>query len=390
MKDNYIDFGQLMQSAFLAEQERTSNERLTYDGHDVKVGASTVAGCARKAAFPVLFGEQPPTLEEFIRMRKGNIAEGIIEGNLDELGIKYERQGDYQGVGEFDFIQVHPDILIDINNPGENLTREAQAFIQRSKLKGAKYILYELKTTDAIPKEPHDYWVRQTNMQAEYISVAKGVTPEEIDIYVYAIEINDGRNAEYHIPYEPEEVLLAQDDALSFVSVVEDFIQFANKEKDRMEFSINDVNRRVGNLCSVCKFAHNCLGSGEIVDLSPDMMRDIETIKNWSKQEKNIKAMKDGIKKFMLNLGTKKGRGDGYAITLKGGNVKNVINPDAYTDEEKLTLVKRDASLVNVNVKELAKFFGTKDEADMWISDDKHLMPKTSPISVMIMEVKKE
>ncbi len=379
-----------MQSAFLSEQERTSNERLTYEGHAVKVGASTVSGCARKAAFPILFGEEPPTLEEFIRMRKGNVAEGVIEGNLDELGIKYEKQGDYHGIGEFDFIQVHPDILINISDPGENLTPDAQAFIKRSARKGAKYILYELKTTNAIPIEPHDYWVRQTNMQAEYIAAAKGVTPEEIDIYVYAIEINDGRNAEYHIPYELEEVLLAQDDAISFASVIEDYIQFANKEKDAMEFSINDVNRRVGNLCSVCKFAHNCLGSGDVVDFSPDMSRSIETIKEWSKQEKNIKAIKDEVKKFMLNLGAKKGKAPGYAVTLKGGNVKDVFNPDAYTAEEKLTLVKRNANLVTMNVKELAKFYGTKEKTDMWISDAKHLMPKVSAISVMIMEVRKD
>ncbi len=378
-----------MDVAFNKEQEKTKNERLTYTGHDVKVGASTVSGCAKMAAYPILFGEEPPTLAEFFRMRKGNIAELVIEGNLDEMGIKYERQGEYSGEGEFEFILVHPDILIDINDPGENLGPEAQEFINRSKDKGCEYILYELKTTNAIPVEPHDYWVRQTNMQAQYIADAKGIDPEKIDIYVYAIELNDGRNSEFSLEFEVEEVLLAQHDALSFASVIEDFIQYANKEKDVMEFTINDVNRRVGNLCSICKFAHNCLGSGEVIEFSPDMQRSISTIKEWAKQEKNIKATKDEVKKLMLNLGTKKGKSPGYAITLKGGNTKEVIDPAAFSDEEKLTLAKRDARFVSINVKELAQFYGTKEDKDLWITDEKHMMPKTSAISVMITEVKK-
>jgi len=383
-----MNFSELMLTAFLQEQARTSHERLTYDGHDVKVGASTVSGCARKAAFPILFGEQPPTLSEFIRMRKGNIAEGVIEANLDELGVLYEKQGEYHGTEEFSFIQVHPDLLIDLANPGTIKSKEAKAFINRSKRKGAKYILYELKTSNAIPTEPHDYWVRQTNMQAQYIAEKKGIKPEEIDIYVYAIEINDGREQEYHIPFEIEEVLIAQDDALSFVSVIEDYIQFVNKEKDMMEFSINDVNRRVGNLCSICKFAHNCLGSGETIELSPDMARDVDTVKKWAIQEKNMKAMKDDVKKLMLNLGAKKAKAPGYAITLKGGNKKDIIDPTAFTDAEKLTLAKRDGNFVDVSVKNLARFMSDPDEKDAWIVDEKHMTTKMTALSVMITEVK--
>jgi hypothetical protein len=383
-----MNFADIMKKGFEKERERTKIERLTYDGHKVKVGASTVSGCAKMAAYPILFGEEPPTLEEDLRMRKGNIAELIVEGNLTEMGIKYERQGEYNGTGEFDFILVHPDILIDVNDPGENLDPDAEEFIQRSKDKGCDYILYELKTTNAIPAEPHDYWIRQTNMQAQYIADSKGIDPEKIDIFVYAMELNDGRNKEFDLDFEVEEVLLAQDDAISFVSVIEDFIQYANKEKDTMDFTINDVHRRVGNLCSICKFANSCLGSGEVVEFPPDLQRSISTIKEWAKQEKNIKATKEEVKKFMLNLGTKKGKAPGYAVTLKGGNVKEVINPDSFSDEEKLALMKRDASFVSVNVKQLAKFYGTKNEEDLWITDEKHMMPKTSAISVMITEVK--
>ena len=384
-----MNFNELMYKAFLREQDKTKAERLTFTGNDVKVGASSVAGCARKAAYPILFGEEPPTLDEFIRMRKGNISEGVVEGNLDEMGIKYERQGEYQGSGVFSFFQIHPDILIDLSSPGDNLDEDAQAFIQRSLDKGCKFILIELKTTNAIPTEPHDYWVRQVNVQAEYIAEAKGISPEKIDMYVYAMELNDGRNAEFNIPYQVEEVMLAQDDALSFVNVIEDYIAFVNKEKNTMEFTINDVNRRVGNLCSVCKFAHNCLGSGEIIEFPEDIVRTISYVKNWAKQEKNVKASKDEIKQIMLNLGAKKGKAPGYAVTLKGGNSKKVIDPKSFTDEEKLTLAKRNANLVSVNIKELAKLKSSDDEKDLWITDEKHMVQKKTPVSVMITEVKK-
>ena len=384
-----MNFNELMYKAFLIEQDKTKAERLTFTGNDVKVGASSVAGCARKAAYPILFGEEPPTLDEFIRMRKGNISEGVVEGNLDEMGIKYERQGEYQGSGVFSFFQIHPDILIDLSSPGDNLDEDAQAFIQRSLDKGCKFILIELKTTNAIPTEPHDYWVRQVNVQAEYIAEAKGISPEKIDMYVYAMELNDGRNAEFNIPYQVEEVMLAQDDALSFVNVIEDYISFVNKEKNTMEFTINDVNRRVGNLCSVCKFAHNCLGSGEIIEFPEDIVRTISYVKNWAKQEKNVKASKDEIKQIMLNLGAKKGKAPGYAVTLKGGNSKKVIDPKSFTDEEKLTLAKRNANLVSVNIKELAKLKSSDDEKDLWITDEKHMVQKKTPVSVMITEVKK-
>ena len=384
-----MNFNELMYKAFLIEQDKTKAERLTFTGNDVKVGASSVAGCARKAAYPILFGEEPPTLDEFIRMRKGNISEGVVEGNLDEMGIKYERQGEYRGTGIFDFFLVHPDILIDLSDPGDNLSEDAQKFIQRSIDKGCKFILIELKTTNAIPTEPHDYWVRQVNVQAEYIAEAKGISPEKIDMYVYAMELNDGRNAEFNIPYQVEEVMLAQDDALSFVNVIEDYIAFVNKEKNTMEFTINDVNRRVGNLCSVCKFAHNCLGSGEIIEFPEDIVRTISYVKNWAKQEKNVKASKDEIKQIMLNLGAKKGKAPGYAVTLKGGNSKKVIDPKSFTDEEKLTLAKRNANLVSVNIKELAKLKSSDDEKDLWITDEKHMVQKKTPVSVMIMEVKK-
>ena len=381
-----MNFSEIMNTAFLAEQEKTSHRRFTFDGLKASVGASDVAGCARKAAYQILFGGEQPTLQEFFLMRKGNVSEGVIEGNLNELGIKYERQGEYFGTGIFDFMLIHPDILIDVNDAG-NFSIEAQGFINRSKGKGCKYILYELKTTNTIPKEPHDYWVRQTNIQAEYIAEAKGISPEEIDIYVYAIELDYGRYAEFHIDYDVEEVMIAQDDALSFVNVIEDYIHFINKEKDTMDLSINDVNRRVGNLCSICKYAHNCLGTGDIIEFPDDMKRELVEIKDYSKKYKNIESMKQDIKSFMMNVNARKGKAPGYAVTIKGGNEKDVINPNSFSDEEKLFLFKKDSILLSINTKAISKFKDSENDEDKWIFDKKHLTSKKTPISVMITEV---
>lgn len=382
-------FPEVMYDAFLIDQERVKSERRTFEGHSVKVGASDISACARKSAYPILFGEIDPSLENLYRMRKGNIAEKMIEDNLTQMGIPFERQGEYVGPGQFAFIVVHPDLLIDVDEALETAIESGRDLIQFAKDNGKTHILIELKTANAVPDEPHDYWVRQVNLQTDYIATDLGIDTDDMLSFVYCMELNDGRNKMFHIPFEVEEVLIAQDDALSYANVIEDFIQFANGEKEHMEYTINDVNRRVGNLCSVCEYAHNCLGSGETLEFPPDLARTVATVREYAKQDKNIKAMKTELKDVMLNLGVKKGVCDGYAVTLKGGNSNTVLDESSYTDEEKLQMVKMNPRLVTPNLKAIQALADPEDEKVSWMFGQKHEKKKQSPISVMIAESKK-
>jgi hypothetical protein len=64
------DIRDVMQSAFARKNKRTKSNRMTFDGHRARIGASDVAACARKTAYGILFGEPDPTLEQIIESLK--------------------------------------------------------------------------------------------------------------------------------------------------------------------------------------------------------------------------------------------------------------------------------------------------------------------------------
>jgi len=376
----------LMQAAFLKEQKETKSDRMTFDGHTARIGASDVAGCARKTAYNILYGEPEPTLENFIRMRKGNVAEGVVESRFEIAGINFERQGEYLGETIMNFILVHPDILIEVNAPftRKDPLPEAVELIESAKKSGKKFILIEIKTTNAIPKVPHDYWVRQVCLQTKYIAAEKGVQPEEIDAKVLALELNDGGNKVFDIEYSEAEAMLAEEDALALVNVVEDYIQWQNGEKDSMEFSVNDVPRNVGNICSVCPWAFNCLGKGEVKELPDDIAEEAVEYREFKDIEKNAKKLGEDVKKFMLKSGVSKAKKKGVTVTLRGGNKKVEVDTSKYTDQELLELARLNPSYVMPNKKELAKLINSKLPDDKkWIIEGK-TVETTTNISLIV------
>ena len=159
-----IQFKDLMMVAFKEEQVATSFKRMSPDGHNITIGASVA--CPLREYLDRTRGAWPVTFEQFIAMRKGNVTEGVFEGNLDFLKILFERQGNYYGVGLYSFMEVHPDLLINLYDQPDVTSKDGLEFIQELKDEGFKYALIELKTSNTIPKEAHSYWVKQVNVQS--------------------------------------------------------------------------------------------------------------------------------------------------------------------------------------------------------------------------------
>ena len=386
--DEYVGIDALMQKAYERDARVTAQYRILDKNEEkIKVGASDMA-CASKFARNVMFGRQVVSLSDAIRMRKGNIAESLIENNFNQLGIDYERQGEYSCADIFDFIVVHPDILVDLNEATPK-DETAKKFIDALRDMGFKYLLIEIKTTNALPPEAHEYWTRQVSVQADAIANGKGVLPTEIYAILYAIELNDGHTKQFEMFYDEEEVLLAKDDALSAVSVLEDWLQWASKEKETMELSIDDVNKNIGNLCSACEWAADCLGKGKEIELPEEQIPTLEVLAKYSGDAKNIKALKDEIKERMLKLGAKKGLTKGYTVSLRGGNKKTEVDEDSYTKEEILKMAKANPNWLVPNKNLLTSMIGNVDEDFKWVVDG-HTKEKTTPISIIINKVRKK
>jgi len=375
-----MNFDKIMKVGFETEQLKTKNKRITFDGHRVRVGASDVAGCPRKTAYQ-LINEDKTTLSEYFRMRKGNVAEGVVEGNLREAGVQFEKQGEYLGEGIFDFILVHPDILINLGilEYMDIQDNDIKKDLMQDVKDGYKYVLIELKTTNNLPSEPHDYWVKQSSLQAEYIAREKDIDISEIKIVVYAMELNDGLTKQFDIEYDAEATTLIQEDALQLAEFMEEYIRYANMEVEEMQVTINDVNRNVGPLCSICKFAPECIGGSEVVQL-PKELEDIAVyVKNFKAEEKNVKKSQDELRKFMLQSGAKRAEGSDAEVMITGGKKSEVVDETKLTKEEILELAEKHPDIIKFDSKKLNTLAKKFDFLD------KKKTEKVSPIRMRIM-----
>jgi len=225
---NDLNFNNLMLEAFSKEQFETSRDRILDEDGNIVIGASVA--CARQHAYDLTQGKTEPTLAQYFRMKKGNVAEGVVERNLNAIGIEYTRQAEHRCDGIFEFIRSHPDIVIDLENQ-KTKNKIAKKWISELTKSGYSHVIVELKTTAYIPSEPHGYWVRQTSVQRDAMATALNIDPDKIFVILYAIELNNGQTMEYPMPPDEAELLLAKDDALSLHEFLEDWLQFAQKEK---------------------------------------------------------------------------------------------------------------------------------------------------------------
>ncbi len=344
-----MNFNKIMVAAFAILQEIVSSLRMAFINGDVRAGATDLI-CARKAAFGIMFEQPERTLEQSFLMAKGNIAEDMFAKNLETMGLVYETQGDYHGEGDKSFIQVHPDFLIDVNNPGEP-TGEAKEMIAYAKKNKFKYVLIELKTSNAVPLEPHGYWVQQVNMQVDYISKAKKIKQEEICAFVYVIELDYGRHDYYEIEFDPEDVLIAEYNAISFYDVITEYIQFANGdiEIEDMQYTIYNVEPTFGTICNMCEWADLCTKEKDSIELPAELAEYAKEVKEWKDKEKNTKAKNTEIKEFMQKHNVKKSTSDGMVATIRGGNTKDIVDIDSMSDDEKDELWKTNMRIFNLN-----------------------------------------
>jgi len=378
-------FNNIMGKAFKVRQEDTKYSRMTLDGIKAKLGASDIALCARKAAYDVIVGSKSRTLSEFFRMSKGNIAEGVVEQNLDTLSVPYERQGEYTGKGTYDFMVVHPDILIKVQDLKKVDDPEVKKWYIYALKNKYKYLLVELKTTNGIPVNVHDYWEKQTNIQMDIIAQEIGIEPEEIGTIVYAIELNDGNTKEFPIKYDLEVTTLALEEAMFCLDVIQDYFDWSNGDKENREFEIQNVPRRVGSACMLCDHTDDCLSKTEAIELEDNYNSTLEYIAKYNAEKKNIDKNKGDIKNLLLKLGAKKAFTKDFEVSLRGGNKKKVIDPSKFSDKEKLEIAKKLPDYISVS----AKLDGAKVPKDMeWINSDDKYIDKTTSVSMIIKDKK--
>lgn len=349
-----MDLDKVQEEGFALDQENVSAHRITHEDGRVKMGASDLT-CPRQAGFNIMYGPAKRTLEQSYLMTKGNIAEDMFANNLKMVGLKYETQGDYHGPDEMDQIQVHPDFLIDVNDPGHPIG-EAKKMIEEAKESGVKHILIEMKTSNAIPTDAHDYWITQVNLQMDYIAIAKGAQPTEVDARVYAIELNHGRHGMFKIEYDPAEVLRAEDGARSFFVVIEEFIQLANGEIEEMTQTVHDIIPTYGTLCNMCDWADMCFKEKDKVELPKDLEIFATELKEWKEKDKNMAEKNTELKTFMQNAGVKKATSENMTLSIRGGNIKDIIDVDAMSDEDKDELWKNNMKVFNLNEVLFSKF----------------------------------
>jgi len=355
------------------ENEESHFERLTKDGVNVRIGASDLA-CPRKTYYSKTDPGFKESLKNFYRMRKGNYIEAMFEDFLEFHKIIFERQGSYSGHGIFSFIEIHPDLLIEVEpNKHHPATEELRK-------QGYKWILIELKSTNAIPKEPHDYWESQVNMQIDAIAENVGCDVSEIHASVFAIELNDGMTMQYPITYNEDLLLEVKEQALFLNEVLQDYVDFKNKVKDTLEFTAKDVPANFGNLCSICHWTEECFGKGKIAKLPEDLTRMAKSVREYKNQEKNIKGMVSSIKEFMEGAKALKAENGSVTVSLRGGKEKTVLDTSAISPADAKLVWKNDMTVFDINSKKLEASLPDfhKDLIKKYPST------KKSPVSVII------
>ncbi len=378
--DDFVlfDVPTMLYTSFKKEQEEMYYTRLSTLDQIATVGASDLA-CPKKTLYYKIDQSFVPTLSQAIRMRKGNVTEGLIEDSFTNMGVKFERQGEYKGEGLFGFITVHSDILIDLNDYGTP-NGETQAELDMAKRKGKKYLLVELKTTNMIPEEPHDYWLIQTMIQAKFIADVRGIDISDIDISVLALELNNGGYRQYSIEYDEELTNIALEEALILNEILTQLIEFHTGERETFDFTVDDAPRHVGSLCVECPWLHDCLGSTEEIGLPDDIARAAQEYKGWKEQERNMKEKGLLIKEFLKANKTKKAISPGLSLTIRGGNTKQVLDKSTLTDEDITSLWEKNMRVFDVDEKALQAL--EPDRYKQLVED--HSKTKTTAESLLI------
>lgn len=157
----------------------TLGDRSTY------VGASDASGCPRKA----IMGKRNPggthTLAAMIRMLRGHLAENILVTAYRQAGITFWHQYELVPTNFPGPCRIHPDLIVE-EVAGETGTLEVQ----------------EIKTTEGIPSQPYDSWVRQLNLQ---MGALRQADPGKlVKGKVVAMDLNTGQAKEYPIDFDPQ------------------------------------------------------------------------------------------------------------------------------------------------------------------------------------------
>lgn len=372
MENNYLDLGMIMLENFRDEQSYTHLNRLTHDGLNVSVGASVA--CPRRTYFDyAVLTKNDRGLKEFIVMRKGNVSESLVELTLDSIGIPYEPQGEYVGKDLYDFMFVHPDILIDLDNldTSKIKNKKVRDHFDDIKKQKLKYLLVELKTSNSVPSEPHDYWVKQVSIQIHIIAEAKGIEVEEIGASVFVMELDYGFTGAFQIEYDEESVIIALEELMQLADALQDLVDFQNHMKDSMEFSSSDVPYNLGNLCSFCDHQAICykgFEQNDYIALPEEYAKELVEIKRYRDKKNNFDNMAKDISSWLVKSGVRRGVSSIAEAKLRGGNkkVNKEVEPKdikkLYEEHPEFFVIDQDRVLRQLDNKKIAELFIVKEE----------------------------
>ena len=244
----------------LREKGKEFQSKRIYDKDmNATVGASDLA-CIRKACMDLM---NPPerTLDELLLMKKGNVAEHIFLEAFEHVGVNCESQRSYYGAKDsiFSHMKVHPDMVTFVDKIGYLKDPGLDAHVEKMIMSGKKIWLNELKTTGALPDAPHFYWELQVMIQTGLIAETHGISPEQIDSNLVAINLNNGKRRLFHIKWDEDVYFDGMERSLLVETFKEEIIEI--QMGTRIEFTLTAEEMPCTynpGVCANCDHASSC------------------------------------------------------------------------------------------------------------------------------------
>jgi CRISPR-associated exonuclease Cas4 len=240
------------------------------------VGASDIAGCARKAALDKKYPARHD-LGTLIRFRRGHLAELVLKDAFDAMQIQYTHQQEFR----------HPDAPF----------RAHTDFIFESRVHVG---VLEVKSTDGIPADPYDSWLQQLHFQMGL--AAMKYPAKQVRGAVCSIDLNAGKIEMFNgYCFDPEIFT-------GLVAKGEMIWDYANNDVDE-----SVIQTEKGPLCAWCHHRHGCpaFEVGEEVPEAP-VKKEIQEYLGLKERQKDlsaqIKKLSNFLKDVVLNTNPDQGK----------------------------------------------------------------------------------
>lgn len=254
-------------------------------GRGDRIGSSDIGGCLRKSYLDKV-KRLSPSIENIIRMQRGNIAENMVHKALQEANVEF-------------FEQVH------IKSDLEPFSATIDFLIKEEN----ELNILEVKTVSSMVEEPYQNWILQVAFQ-------EGILREnypnlEINSFVLAIDVNSGWYEVFHIETNPTIFSIA----LAQAKDLKESIDTKIEPKAEMQL-----------YCSSCEYKINCPIMGKIDisedEISPDIKYLIKEVKGLKEVDKIKKSKEKELKETIEAMNIKRLLVDEINVSLVTVNGK--------------------------------------------------------------------